>query len=526
MSSVVTTTTTTTTIPRGPGNDEHGHLYGYSDHEEENVEGDHVVVNIDDDEVQKFEPGFYYRRSNNTRSWYRVISRTEKYVTCVSFLDIRNGYESADPGSHRTFFKVKGSAKKKIAIEDGVEVVNFKGQGTHGNPGPLRADQTGHPLDGFRKNVVQPILNENPEKSVLQILELVKKKCQRNLLRSDETCVREMYDTFQKRRCLKKFSVGERVTYYHDQDRNDIRTGCITQRVDEVVYFIKNDATDEEDMEHERNIIGPKRGPRTSWPAPTSSNISDDIRFMVANVEDLVEHARRWKEYDAKNDDSSGSSNSSSRAHILARNMVANIAANERKAKKKRKRTTTTTTTNSDNDIVSGDIWERKENFSGESRRVRIDHVDAKGWVYFKVLRQLDLVLSHERNFRWDFRKAKEQNVHVRFRLGWYYYRVVSETTRQWFKVLERTVQAVTIQNVEDKTIHEIRKECEEDYKPFGVYAETLPFTGVLEPLKASRGHFKTIPVLKFLTPAILTQISHDDTWGSKRREMIQTCEI
>ena len=35
MSSLVTTTTTTT--PSGPGNDEHGHIYGYSD-PEENVE--------------------------------------------------------------------------------------------------------------------------------------------------------------------------------------------------------------------------------------------------------------------------------------------------------------------------------------------------------------------------------------------------------------------------------------------------------------------------------------------------------
>jgi hypothetical protein len=56
---------------------------------------------------------------------------------------------------------------------------------------------------------------------------------------------------------FKKFSVGERVEYYHG-----LRcTGCITQRIcidnriDEFVYYIKNNATDTVELAHERNII-------------------------------------------------------------------------------------------------------------------------------------------------------------------------------------------------------------------------------------------------------------------------------
>ena len=70
-------------------------------------------------------------------------------------------------------------------------------------------------------------------------------------------------------------------------------------------------------------------------------------------------------------------------------------------------------------DIVSGDTWELKtmryDDDDGDvvPRRVLIDHVDRKGWVYFKELNNIDVIqLSHVRNFRWDYQKAKEQKVH------------------------------------------------------------------------------------------------------------------
>ena len=53
--------------------------------------------------------------------------------------------------------------------------------------------------------------------------------------------------------------------------------------VDEFVYYIKNNATDTvEQLAHERNIIGPKKGPRTTWPAPKDDGATKK-RKAVAN---------------------------------------------------------------------------------------------------------------------------------------------------------------------------------------------------------------------------------------------------
>ena len=189
-------------------------------------------------------------------------------------------------------------------------------------------------------------------------------------------------------------------------------------------------------------------------------------------------------------------------------------------------------------DIVPGDIWELKKDDEASLKRkagyrVLIDNEGVHSyqntiqWVHFKTLGLVHVMRSQVRNFRWDYQKAKEQKVHVKFRTGWYYYRVVScampirsplgilrdiETKKQWFKVVKRTVKTITIQNVEDNKIHQIKKGCEEERKPFGVFAETLPFTDAWEPLKASRGHFKKIP--DETDETMLSHISHEDTWG------------
>jgi len=109
--------------------------------------------------------------------------------------------------------------------------------------------------------------------------------------------------------------------------------------------------------------------------------------------------------------------------------------------------TTTSPVESKDNeDIVPGDIWELKtmryDDDDGDvppPRRVLIDHVDGKGWIYFKELNNVDVIqLSHARNFRWDYQKAKEQKVYSSVTNG-----SSSSSSTTWKERIERVKKQI-----------------------------------------------------------------------------------